>query len=173
MICYMCKSDKQLEEFYFLESTGKYQPMCKACANAKARAWYQNNKEKYNIQKRAYMKQPQNRAAHNGRVSIRKIIRGIKAEYKFLCDCGAGSREKFMSHLLKTMPKGYTLDNYGKDIQVDHIKPCTAFDLTDREQYKKCFNYKNLRFITKSENLSKGGKYRKPGRPRKSRCPSV
>ena len=45
-------------------------------------------------------------------------------------------------------------DNYG-DWHIDHIIPCAAFDLTDIEQQKKCFNYKNLQPLWAEENLKK------------------
>src|SRR5215475_8895605 len=40
---------------------------------------------------------------------------------------------------------------------VDHIKPCSAFDLLDPEQQKRCFHYSNLRPMWARDNLSKGG----------------
>lgn len=49
-------------------------------------------------------------------------------------------------------------DNYGEVWQIDHIIPCRAFDLTDEEQLKECFNYKNTQPLLKEENLSKSDK---------------
>ena len=39
----------------------------------------------------------------------------------------------------------------------DHVRPCSLFDLTDLEEQKKCFNFKNLQPLWAEENLSKGG----------------
>lgn len=44
------------------------------------------------------------------------------------------------SKFLPTM----TWENYGKYWQIDHIIPCTKFDLTQIEQQYKCFHYTNL-----------------------------
>ncbi len=47
-----------------------------------------------------------------------------------------------------------SLDNYG-ELHVDHIKPCASFDLSDPEQQRLCFNYKNLQPLWAADNLSK------------------
>lgn len=35
-------------------------------------------------------------------------------------------------------------NNYGKIWEIDHIKPCSKFDLTKLEEQQKCFHYINL-----------------------------
>lgn len=50
---------------------------------------------------------------------------------------------------------GMTWENYGKVWHIDHILPCASFDLSDPEQQKECFNYKNLQALPAKENLSK------------------
>lgn len=41
--------------------------------------------------------------------------------------------------------KGMTWGNRGiHGWHIDHIRPCTSFDLSDPEQQKLCFNYTNL-----------------------------
>lgn len=44
------------------------------------------------------------------------------------------------SKFLPTM----TWNNYGEYWHIDHIIPCSSFDLIDEEQQKKCFHYTNL-----------------------------
>jgi hypothetical protein len=167
MNCRNCKKDKEITEFYFNPSQGKHNIYCKECCAIIAKRWRLTHDASYKKTKYALLKQPQHRAAHNGRVALRQIIKNIRPQCKFLVDCGAGSRDKLMASLIKTIPVGYKIEDYGHTLCVDHIKPCIKFDLTDYEQYCKCFNYKNLRLVTKSFNLSKGSKYRGPGRPRK------
>lgn len=157
--CRSCKTVKPINEFYdSKQNRDKHNSYCKTCCNDKTLDWQKNNRDKVNAWKREYMHIPQNRIAHNGRVAIRKVIKNMKPEYKFLVECGAGSREVFMNHLISTIPEGYTIDDYGTILAVDHIKPCCAFDLTKRTEYVKCFNYKNLRLVTAKENFKKAGK---------------
>jgi hypothetical protein len=53
--------------------------------------------------------------------------------------------------------EGMSWDNYGK-WHIDHIRPCSSFDLSDTEQQKICFNYKNLQPLWAEDNLRKGAK---------------
>jgi len=48
-------------------------------------------------------------------------------------------------------------DGYdGNKFHIDHIIPCASYDLSKESEQYKCFNYKNLRLISKFDNLSKG-----------------
>jgi len=63
---------------------------------------------------------------------------------------------KFLrEHLQKQFKLGMTWDNYGK-WHIDHIRPCSKFDLSKISEQKKCFNYKNLQPLWAKDNLSKG-----------------
>lgn len=52
---------------------------------------------------------------------------------------------------------GMTWDNYGQ-WHIDHIKPCSAFNLTSLEEQKECFHYSNLQPLWAIDNLKKGSK---------------
>ncbi len=52
---------------------------------------------------------------------------------------------------------GMTRENHGM-WHIDHITPCTAFDLTDSEQQKKCFHYTNLQPLWAIDNMRKYNK---------------
>jgi hypothetical protein len=52
-----------------------------------------------------------------------------------------------------------TWKNHGELWEIDHIKPCAAFDLTDINQQKECFNYINTQPLYKTDNRSKGDTY--------------
>ena len=68
--------------------------------------------------------------------------------------------EELKEHLQKTAIKnGYNdfdINNYsGKEYHIDHIKPCSSFDLSKPEDQAKCFHYSNLQILTATENLIK------------------
>jgi hypothetical protein len=45
--------------------------------------------------------------------------------------------------------------NRGTYWHIDHIKPCSSFDLTNQEEIYKCYNWRNLRPLEKTENIIK------------------
>ena len=49
---------------------------------------------------------------------------------------------------------GMTWENYGK-WHVDHIKPCSSFDLAQRDQQLICFHYTNLQPLWSADNARK------------------
>ena len=65
--------------------------------------------------------------------------------------------EQLKLHIEKQFTEGMTYDNYGK-WEIDHIKAITNYDLTDTEQIKECFNFKNLQPLWKIDNIIKSNK---------------
>lgn len=64
-------------------------------------------------------------------------------------------------HLESKFRDGMNWDNYGAQWEIDHIKPLSSFDLTDRAQFLEACNYKNLQPLLVHENRSKGAKFSK------------
>lgn len=60
-------------------------------------------------------------------------------------------------HIESLFRDGMSWDNIGK-WHLDHIIPCSAFDLVDPLQQKKCFHFSNLQPLWAEDNLSKGCK---------------
>ena len=59
-------------------------------------------------------------------------------------------------YLEKKFKKGMNWKNHGRyGWHIDHIKPCSKFDLSDPTQQKQCFNYKNLQPLWAKENILK------------------
>ena len=59
-------------------------------------------------------------------------------------------------HLEKKFQKGMTWSNHGRfGWHIDHIIPCSSFDLSDHIQQKKCFNFRNLQPLWAEENIKK------------------
>ena len=82
------------------------------------------------------------------------IIDGLKSDStENLIGC---TYQEFMKHIESQFTDGMTWENYGQyGWHIDHIRPCCDFDLTNPDQQKECFNYKNCRPLWWDDNLKK------------------
>jgi hypothetical protein len=145
------------------------------CANAKQ--WQQDNSERYRANQkrwkatnrdysRAYYHSTERRRLT---VLLRACLRGAlisrgngarrarvwRSDSKIarLLGCTKG---ELVAHIEAQFALGMTWGNYGRDgWEIDHIKPCAAFDLTDLRQQALCFHYTNLRPLWRADNLSR------------------
>ena len=63
------------------------------------------------------------------------------------------------NHIESKFQQGMNWDNHGiAGWHVDHILPCSSFDLSKIEEQKKCFHYSNLQPLWAEENHAKGDK---------------
>lgn len=71
-----------------------------------------------------------------------------------------GCSIKFLKNYLENKFKpGMTWQNHGRfGWHIDHIKPCSKFNLSDPKQQKKCFHYSNLQPLWAKENIQKSNK---------------
>lgn len=65
------------------------------------------------------------------------------------------SADDLRAHLERQFTDGMTWGNYG-DWHVDHVRPCSSFELTDPAQQRECFHWSNLQPLWAPDNLSKG-----------------
>jgi len=74
-----------------------------------------------------------------------------------------GCSSEFLRFYLESKFKaGMTWDNYGlSGWHVDHIRPCSSFDLTRPDEQRLCFHFLNLQPLWASENLRKGDSFTK------------
>ena len=66
--------------------------------------------------------------------------------------------EFFKNYISNLFTEGMTWDNYG-EWHIDHIKPCSLFDLIDHSQQEQCFIYTNLQPLWAIDNFKKSNKY--------------
>ena len=52
-----------------------------------------------------------------------------------------------------------TSDMNWNNIELDHVRPLSSFDLTDPEQLKEAAHFSNIQPLLKSDNRKKGSKY--------------
>lgn len=119
------------------------------------------NPEKYRkIQRREtaeQMKNPQFRIRRNLRKRANKALKGISKSAATLSLLGC-SVEHLAYHLESQFRPGMTRENYGSVWEIDHIKPCAAFNLLDPEQQRICFHWTNLQPLFSEENRRKSNK---------------
>ena len=163
-ICTVCKIEKDATEFYKHAQKGVIRSECKKCASDARKDLYQRKREKIIKQTNKY------------KVERMKRDPGFKLERRMRCriyhalknqDLRKSNRtleylnctkDFFRSWISSQLNGEMTMENYGNIWHIDHVKPCASFDLTDEEQIKECFSWKNCRPLSGSENLEKKDK---------------
>lgn len=70
-----------------------------------------------------------------------------------------GCRPDFLVLYLESeFTEGMSWDNHG-EWEIDHIRPCASFDLTDESQQRACFHWSNLQPLWREANRRKGARY--------------
>lgn len=128
--------------------------------------WHQQNRDRIRERKRNEGRRRRERVveriASNFRRKIGKWMKmgGVKAaQSKTLLGC---SFEEFRRHLERQFKRRMTWQNYGRTWHIDHIIPCSAFDLTRPQHVWQCFHFSNLRPLWARANLRKGAKITDP-----------
>ena len=180
-ICKKCKEVKDISHYSKRNKGSKdgLQFDCKECQNKRNKESYYRNKEnvlkrqrEYNknnkkrINQRVNLYQQQKRQkdisfriAFNYRIRICNAIKGIAAKSDTTINLLGCSVEEFKIYLESKFSKGMNWDNYGYyGWHIDHIKPCSSFDLSDPVEQQKCFHYSNLQPLWAKDNLIKSNK---------------
>ena len=120
-------------------------------------------KNKISISEKAklrYQNDLEYKLLHILRVRIQKAVRlnCKKTSSKDLLGC---SIEFYKKYLESKFNQEMTWDNYGRKKgcwSIDHIIPCSSFNLFDLEQLKQCFHYTNTQPMWWLDNLKKNNK---------------
>ena len=134
------------------------------------RKYYANNKDRYrkSIEKR---KDKINQYQRNKRITdinfkikdnlrrrINAVINGSSKSKPTLELLGC-EIDVFKHFIEKKFAKEMNWDNYGRTgWHIDHIIPCSYFDLSKESEQKKCFHYTNLQPLWARDNIIKGDK---------------
>lgn len=135
---------------------------------------YPRRKDKQQEKARLKSKTPEARQKNNERLKARRekdptyravinlrrrCLNALKGQYKHgttikLVGC---STDELQKHLESLWQEGMSWDNYGlHGWHIDHIKPLSSFNLTDKEEQQKAFHYTNLQPLWAEDNLKKG-----------------
>ena len=176
--CNTCNLDKNVDLF-----GGKSKTFCKQCANEYAKAYREQNKNIisqkqkiwYNDVGREYKKiydkehikntreYEKNRYNNDMNYRMRKILRtrlyktvkGEKTSKSLMKFIGI-SLDDFKKWIeYQMINTNYKWDNYGIIWEIDHVKPCSSFNLELDEDKAICFNWKNMRPLSKELNSIK------------------
>lgn len=124
---------------------------------ARQSAWKKKNRKIVNERyKDRWKNNNKERIVQCLRTRIRKAVRGNAKSAKTITLLGC-SIEYLWKHLESMFSSGMTRENYGK-WHIDHIRPCSSFDLSDPEQQRQCFHYSNLQPLWAKDNLKKARK---------------
>jgi len=121
--------------------------------------YYKSNKHIFQSNYKKYLENNINfKIIHNTRVRINKALK-LNLKNSSSTDLLGCSIEEYKLHLEKQFNSNMNWANYGSYWDIDHIKPCTLFNLSDPEQQKVCFNYQNTQPLPKIENQRKNRFY--------------
>ena len=183
-ICNKCNLEKDINCFSFRNKTKKILfKTCKTCLNIyakkyreenkikikeKTNEWYQKkghllkkeyekiNKNKINEKNREkYKTDKKYRMQKIMRTRFKKTIKNKNKSFLIYLDCTIDFLNKWLEFQFDDK---MTWENQGSYWDIDHVIPCSSFDLSVEEEIKKCFNWKNLRPLNKIENYKKNNK---------------
>lgn len=130
-------------------------------ASAKSKKWYEEHKEHVIKQTIEYNKKRREenieiRIRDSLRARIRLSLHGKSKNTIKLLGC---SIEELKQHLQSQFTSGMSWDNYGlHGWHIDHIKPCSKFDLLKPSEQRKCFGFSNLQPLWAIDNIRKSNK---------------
>lgn len=89
---------------------------------------------------------------------VAEVVKGRQKSGSAVKDLGC-SVEDLRRYLESKFKPGMSWENHGRyGWHIDHKKPLSKFDLTDREQFLEACHYTNLQPLWARENLIKGNK---------------
>ena len=125
--------------------------------------YVENNKDKVRQRRNSYEQRKtkddiQFKIGKNLRRRLRDVLKIKTKSGSAVKDLGC-TVDEFKSYLESKFQPGMTWNNYGYyGWHIDHIKPLSSFDLSDRKQFLEACHYTNLQPLWASENLIKSNK---------------
>lgn len=158
--CTHCNLIKTIDMFYIRKTKNNYTEMCKECKKKESSEYRKQNREKINIYLKKYLKTDSGVLQRIG-ISLRnRLSSAIKTidtgKTKLKNDLIGCSKEFLKKWFIFNLDiDNMTYENYGDIWHIDHVIPCSKFDLTNEEDIKKCFHWTNIRPLDKIKNMQK------------------
>jgi len=133
-----------------------YNELNKEKRKVQKKAWYESNKIKIFEQRKNRLKTDiQYKLSVNLRSRLRRAINGNYKSGSAVKDLGC-TIEEFKIYLESKFLPEMSWDNHSLNgWHIDHIKPLSSFDLTDRQQFLEACHYTNLQPLWAKDNLFK------------------
>jgi hypothetical protein len=159
--CNKCNIIKQTDDYQFRNDTNKYRNECKSCCQTRINAYRRENvnyKKRYNeYRKNRRLQDIQFAMIDRLRARVRKMLNASNtSKYLSTIELLGCSMEIFQQHLISKFYGDMSWDK--KNFVLDHIVPCSWFDLSNPHHQKICFNYKNIQPLTEGDNSKKSDK---------------
>lgn len=163
-ICTECEQELPLDKFKPGKGRFGVSANCKICFNKKWNEYQRQTSQnkKHNKLKRQIDPQWKLKANLRGRYldALKRHTSGGKVnKYHSAIDLIGCSIEFYKQYLEQQFKPDMTWKNHGILWEIDHIKPCASFDLTDSKQQQECFHYLNTQPLYYSDNRSKRDKF--------------
>jgi len=131
----------------------------KSRSKAYAKAYAKANRDKINANRRSRVKTDiQYKLSNALRTRLCHALQGNYKSGSAVRDLGCSIPE-LQTYLESKFLPGMTWDNHGTHgWHIDHIKPISSFNLSDRNQLLEACHYTNLQPLWAKENMSKGNK---------------
>lgn len=159
-ICSICNQDKLISEYYksYRHKDG-YFKWCGKCHDERTLNKAYNPKVKRTKEYMIAYKEKQN---NNPSYKIKYLLRSnlnsrltnISKLYRTLEYVGC-SLEFFKKWIEYNFDEKMSWENRKNFWHIDHIMPCSSYDLSKQEEIHKCYNWTNLRPLNKTENILK------------------
>lgn len=157
---------RKKQKLYYLKNKDKFRE--------KGKKWHDNNIEKCRESVKKWTTKNKKKIKkyldlHFKENLNAKLSRSLRTRLYSLIKCSPDSAQlqsligctfsEFISYISSKFKTGMSWENHSKyGWHLDHIKPCSAFDLTQKEEIKKCFHYTNFQPLWAKDNLSKTNK---------------
>lgn len=153
---------KRQEKLKVLRQDPEFDKEFRKKSYSATKKWAQANPEKVNKNiRRKRGEDPYFNIVGRIRTRINFVLKRAGTARSETCIHYTGCEIEFLvTHISNLFKDGMNWDNKGS-WEIDHIRPCSSFDLTEEDQCLTCFNWRNLRPIDAGENSRKKDKYNK------------
>lgn len=162
-VCSICNIEKSIDEYYksYRHKDG-YFKWCNVCHEIKVKNKGNNTKIK---RTKEYMVEYNKKKSEDLIFQLKYAIRSNLHTYlrRNLKSSKQNNTLQYVGCTITFLKKWFeynfdehmTWKNRGTYWHINHIKPCSSFDLTKQEDIYKCYHWKNLRPLEKMENITK------------------